>query len=337
MQLKSLVVRLIGFFALGFFIAFSLFALIEPRIANERMLSYSRAFSDFVEYRAQRFSERYFQDVLLYTALAKDIAWLTEEQLSRFKETYPLLIIEASVVEADAEMQFPERYRIEADGEILRARFLVFDEEARDFVKDKLVEVTIDPQVVLHYLNMHEVVEIVSRDGKPFAYGLRANFRGLEKGFYDMGKFFLSTVAGFLMVFLVLFWGYRERLNVEQELRKNYEEQSRVLRAMNDFFQSALRPGYDLELDYSEILKKAVEIVPCAQGGGILVRQGDFLVLEANLISPVDELGQVSLDINRLRALPDGAAILQGEPVLLTDLMKLLEACLEEGVYQFLL
>jgi len=336
LQLKSLVVRLIGLFALGFFIAFSLLTLIELRIVNERMLSYSRVFSDFVEHQLQHFSEEYFQDVLLYTALTEDIAWLTEEQLSRFKETYPLLIIEASLVEADAKEQFPERYRIEADGEVLRARFLVFDEEARNFVKDKLVEVTLDPQVVLHHLNMHEVVEIVSRDGKPFACGLRANFRGLEEGFWSVGKFFLSAVAGFLAVFLVLFWNYRERLGVERELRKNYEERSRVLRAMNDFFQATLRPGYGLKLDYSEILKKAVEIVPCAQGGSILVRRGNLLVLEAGLGYPLDKLRQISLDISKLRSLPDCAAILQGEPVLLTDLRKLLEYCLEEDVYRSL-
>lgn len=335
MQVKSLVMRFVGFFALGFFIAFSLFALIELRIANERMLSYSRAFSDFVEYRVQRFSERYFQDVLLYTALTEDIAWLAEKQLSRFKEANPL-VIEASVVEADAEKQFPERYRIWADGEVLQARFLVFGEEARDFVKDKLVEVTIDPQVVLRHLNMDEVVEIVSRDGRPFAYDLRANFRGLEKGFYGAEKFFFSAVAGFLIVFLALFWNYRGRLDVERELRGECEEQSRVLRVMNEFFQSTLRPGYELKLDYSEILKKAVEVVPRAQGGNILVRRGDFLVLEASLGYPLDKLKQISFDISRLRALPDCAAILQGEPVLLTDLRKLLEACLEEDVYRSL-
>ncbi|BER91694.1 hypothetical protein M15_04380 [Atrimonas thermophila] len=332
---KSLIIRFMVFFAVGFSLTFAFFTFLELRVLNEWMFSYSRTFSNFVEYEVKRWSEQYFHNVLLYTALAKDIAWLSERELTAFKESNPE-VLKVSIVEANAEEIFPYPYRIQAREGLLQVRFLVFDDASRALVKDRGVEAVIDPQLVLHRLGMDEVVEIVSQDGRPFAFGLRVNYQKLWEGFYSTGRLVFSLLVGIFAAFLVLFFDYRKRLDVERALRREYKHQSQALRMMNEFFRSALCSDCS-SLGYSQILERAVEVIPHAQGGSILARQGNFLVFEATLGYPLDALRQLRFGVDRLEARPECAAILRGEPALVTDLKRLLEVCLDKEVHQSLL
>ncbi|WP_369017747.1 diguanylate cyclase [Thermatribacter velox] len=334
MRVKFPLLRFVLFFVLGFSLAFALFSLFERRIASERLHASAQTFANFVKHEAEHWSVRYFQNVLLYTALAKDIVWLNERELTAFKKSNPE-ILDAFVVEANAGEIFPNAYRIQAREGLLRVHFLVFDAEGQDFVKDRVVEAVIDPQLVLHRLGMEETVKIVPQGGKPFAFGLRAAYSGLERGLYGIWRWLISLFAGAVFAFWSLFSSYRKELDIERKLREEYEREIRALRMMNEFLQAVLRPGYNLS--YAEILEKAVALIPHAQGGTVLGRRGDFLVFEAALGHPLEALQAFRFELKKVEAHPECAVIVQGEPVVLADLKKLFALCLSDEAERALL
>jgi len=334
LRVKFPLVRFALFCVLGFSLAFVLFSLFERRIASERLHTSAQTFANFVKHEAEHWSVEYFRDVLLYTALAKDIAWLSERKLTAFRESNPE-VLEASVVEANAEELLPYGYRIQAREGLLRVHFLVFDAEGQDFVKDKVVEAVIDPQFVLHHLGMDGTVRIVPQGGKPFAFGLQVAYGGLERGLYGIWKWLVSLFAGAFFAFWSLFSSYRKELDIERKLREEYEREIRALRMMNEFLQAVLRPGYNLS--YAEILEKAVALIPHAQGGTVLGRRGDFLVFEAALGHPLEPLQTFRFELKKVEAHPECAVIVQGEPVVLADLKKLFALCLSDETERALL
>lgn len=334
MRVKFPLLRFVLFGVLGFVLAFVFFSFLESKVLNERMLAYSRGFSGFVEHEVGRCSGRYFRNVLLYTALTEDVAWLSERELTAFKEANPE-ILDAFVVKANAGEIFPNAYRIQAREGLLRVHFLVFDDEGRDFVKDRVVEAVIDPQLLLHRLGMEGAVKIVPQGGRPFAFGLRTAYSGLERGLYGIWKWLISLFAGAVFAFGALFSGYRKELDIERRLREEYEQEIQSLQMMNEFLQAVLRPGYNLS--YAEILEKAVALIPHAQGGTVLGRRGDFLVFEAALGHPLEPLQTFRFELKKVEAHPECAVIVQGEPVVLADLKKLFALCLSDETERALL
>ncbi|WP_461767305.1 sensor domain-containing diguanylate cyclase [Pseudothermotoga sp.] len=251
--------RLLAFLII-FFAVLSLLILLNLRYARTYLERSSETFRGFVELLANAISARHFHSDTTYK-LVSLLGTNAESLFSKIVEEF--FVVERVYLEENEAAKFVP-YRIEGSKENLLIKLVIYNNDTTDYVIDKIAVAQLNVQRILQLLNLDHIV-ITSR-GLPFAFGMNAK---ATLPLIDP----LSIVASLSIAAIILMYRrIREyKIKIELDHKKKLERKTLILEALNDITCEMLM-GVS-ESTYQLILKKAVECVPNAQAGSLLVRK----------------------------------------------------------------
>ncbi|MEN3009123.1 sensor domain-containing diguanylate cyclase [Pseudothermotoga sp.] len=256
----SINVRRLLAFLIIFSAVLSLLILLNLRYARTYLERSSETFKGFVELLANAISARYFHSDTTYKLVSLP-GTNAERLFSDIAEEFPV-VEKVHLEENEAEKFAP--YRIEGGKENLFIKLVIYNNDTTDYVIDKIAVVQLNVQRILQLLNLDHIV-ITSR-GFPFAFGMNAK---ATIPLIDP----LSIVASLSIAAIILMYRrIREyKIKIELDHKKKLERKTLILESLNDITREMLMGAS--ESAYQLILKKAVECVPNAQAGSLLVRK----------------------------------------------------------------
>jgi diguanylate cyclase (GGDEF)-like protein len=233
-------------------------------------------FAESVKGYANYVSLSYFQWSKMYELLSEDrlqeASILFEELKSHFAE-----VEEVQVLNESGDFDY---FKIDSKNGKLHMYFKVYNDDLSDFVSGKLVLAVVDAQKLLGRFGVSQIR--ISSTGKEFVYGLRCK---LNKPVLDTFSIFSSVVLA-MGTFLVLqMVRLRIGLSRERKFRKLHE----ALTQISEYYLK----GQNGERIYQLILEKAIEVVPNAQAGSVLLKKQDKYVYVAAVGYDLAELSKI--------------------------------------------
>lgn len=233
-------------------------------------------FAESVKGYANYVSLSYFQWSKMYELLSEDrlqeASILFEELKSHFAE-----VEEVQVLNESGDFDY---FKIDSKNGKLHMYFKVYNDDLSDFVSGKLVLAVVDAQKLLDKFGVSQIR--ISSTGKEFVYGLRCK---LNKPVLDTFSIFSSVVLA-MGTFLVLqMVRLRIGLSRERKFRKLHE----ALTQISEYYLK----GQNGERIYQLILEKAIEVVPNAQAGSVLLKKQDKYVYVAAVGYDLAELSKI--------------------------------------------
>ena len=245
----------------------------------DMLKTYFVAQTDFF---AKSISAGYFQWDEMYDAVINNNFDFIDEQVKDIRKNYPR-IEKVEIVEG---MPPEKMYEISNDGMDMIIRLKILNDSMTQYVPNRVAVVELPAQ---SFLNLVPNVPIkLSESGKPFIYDLK--YKRLVR-FSDLTIplfFFVTTIMVFLLI-LVSF--ERHRINVEKRVSESLESQRKSLQAINEFTQAVLKDI--LQPSYQYMIEKAVEIVPGAQGGSVLIKEDNYFTFSGCVGYDFEQLSKV--------------------------------------------
>ena len=204
----------------------------------------------------------YFQWTELYEAIRENNTSLINDIKSLMKKDYQYII------DVDFVYSTPPSspYEITSEGTLLVFNYRIQDSFGKNFLPNRRGIVKIAPENILRHYQIHGVK--LSSGGrkilKDFVYGLKYE-RLLTSD--EISLILLFVVIIVLIILIINKFQSRKLLRVEAAMNK-------ALEAITELSQGLLR-GI-LAPSYQFILEKAVEIIPGAQAGSVLIKNGEF-------------------------------------------------------------
>lgn len=244
-----------------FIITLGLMMFINIRHANVQLHTNAQIFESIVKLLADSISVGYFQRTVMYEAVLRGEN--VEKLLSDINATFPM--IKSIWFESVPGVKF-DLYKIENLDNKLLLKVRIYNGDLTASIEDKVVILQIDVERLLKMLGMKDV--LISSKGLPFAFGLRAKLSRPLIDIFSLLFAGLFTLAGWMYSRLK-----EHRAKLENELihKKELQRKSLVLEALNDITHEMLLGAS--ESAYQFILEKAVECVPHAQAGSLLLRK----------------------------------------------------------------
>ena len=234
------------------------------------------------DFFAKSISAGYFQwNEMLDAAVNNDFDFI-DEQLKDIKKNYPR-IENIKIIESVPPKTL---YEISSDGMMMVIRFKILDNSAIKYVPDKIAIVEIPAQSFLSLVPNTPIK--LSEDGKPFVYNLKYK-RLFAFNNLAVPLFFFVTIV--MILLLILFFSEKHRVNIEKHVSESLESQRKSLQAINEFTQAVLKNI--LQPSYQYMIEKAVEIVPGAQGGSVLIREGNYFMFSGCVGYDFEQLSKV--------------------------------------------
>jgi diguanylate cyclase (GGDEF)-like protein len=233
-------------------------------------------FAESVKGYANCVSLSYFQWSKMYELLSEDrlqeASILFEELKSHFAE-----VEEVQVLNESGDFDY---FKIDSKNGKLHMYFKVYNDDLSDFVSGKLVLAVVDAQKLLDKFGVSRIR--ISSTGKEFVYGLRCK---LNKPVLDSFSIFSSVVLAMGNLLVLQMVRLRIGLSRERKFRKLHE----ALTQISEYYLK----GQNGERIYQLILEKAIEVVPNAQAGSVLLKKQDKYVYVAAVGYDLAELSKI--------------------------------------------
>ena len=233
-------------------------------------------FGESVKDYANYVSLSYFQWSKMYELLSEDnleeASILFEELKSYFPE-----IEEVKVLNESGDFDY---FKIDSKNGKLHIYFKVYNDDLSDFVSDKLVLAVVDAQKLLDKFGVTHIR--ISPTGKEFVYGLRYKLRKSALDSFSIFSSVLLAVGTFLAVQMV-----RLRINLSRE--RKFRKLHEALTQISEYYLK----GQNGEKLYQLILEKAIEVVPNAQAGSVLLKKQDKHVYVAAVGYDLEGLSKI--------------------------------------------
>jgi diguanylate cyclase (GGDEF)-like protein len=276
--------KTIALFLVIFSASLGLLVLLDHRQFDEQLELARSVYVSKVEDLLKGISSGYFQWNHMYTLLSEEAIDDIEKQFDDLKEDFPAII---GLELAKADQSDFDLFLIGSSGLHLTAKFKVFNEDMSEEILDRVVLVEIDSQELLYSSGIRNIA--ISDTGEDFVCGLRFVRTKSSVSFF-------SALGSLLIAFTsvsVLKWSVtRTRLSLERQMRERSEDQRRALEAIVELTGELLE-GEAAKL-YQTLLEKAINIVPGAQFGSILVKDGERYVYVAAVGYDLQELTKIS-------------------------------------------
>lgn len=244
-----------------FTVALSFMVFMNMRHVKIRFQSDAEVFKSVVEIICNSISASYFQWTVMYEAVLKGEDF--EKLISDMNVTFP--VIERVWLQKSENETF-EIYKIFSESGELFVKFKIYNDDLSASIENKFVLIQIDVYKLLNLLNMEHIV--ITPHGSPFAFGLRAK---VSKPPIDGFSLFVSVLAALTSWMYSNLKEQKYKLLNELAHKEELQRRSFVLEALNDITREMLLGAS--ESAYQLILKKAVECVPHAQAGSLLLRE----------------------------------------------------------------
>jgi diguanylate cyclase (GGDEF)-like protein len=245
-----------------------------------------------IENEAVNISFAYFQWTELYEALKNNDSNFINNVKKIIRKDYPYV----NYVEFSSGYPPTGYFEITSEGTLLLMRFKILDSFGNSYLPDKFAILKLDPSYILEKYQI-KGVKISSGDrklSKEFVYGLK----------YE--RLLTIKEISLILLFLVLIVSIALLVNEfkTQRLLKNEETLNKSLEAIAEMTQGLLK-GI-LAPSYQFILEKAVEIIPGAQAGSVLIKNGDYYEFAACVGYDFAQLSKVKFKPEELAQSLDG-------------------------------
>jgi len=258
-------------------------------IQDENIKKFARV---VFENEALNISFAYFQWTELYEALKNEDHNFINKVKKTIKADYPYV----KYVEFYSGYPPTDYFEITSEGTSLVIRFKILDSFGNSYLPDKFAILKLDPSYILEKYQI-KGVKISSGDrklSKEFVYGLK----------YE--RLLTIKEISLILLFLVLIVSIALLVNEfkTQRLLKNEETLNKSLEAIAEMTQGLLK-GI-LAPSYQFILEKAVEIIPGAQAGSVLIKNGDYYEFAACVGYDFAQLSKIKFRPEELAQSMDG-------------------------------
>ncbi len=253
--------------------------LINVQLKQQRLEIVRRLFIEQTEFFATSLSLSFFQWDDMYYAVLNGRDDFLKNYFLQIREHFK--VTDVKILNEEP----PEGvYEIRGEFDRLIIRFKIFNSETSKFLPFKTAVVEIPTSTIAK--NILRMGLRFTTDGEPLAYGLKVKL-AISRVQILISLLLFSTLATGLLVILVIDKTKSAREHLE--LARTLEIQKKSLSAINEFTNEILKGV--LEPSYQYLIERAVEIVPGAQAGSILVRNGEEFVFA----------GCVGYDFEKLR------------------------------------
>lgn len=245
-----------------------------------------------IENEAVNISFAYFQWTELYEALKNNDSNFINNVKKIIRKNYPYV----NYVEFSSGYPPTGYFEITSEGTLLLMRFKILDSFGNSYLPDKFAVVKLDASYILEKYQI-KGIKISSGDrtlSKDFVYGLK------YERFLTIKEIFLILLFLVLIVSITLFvneFKTQKLLKMEETLNKSLEAITELTQGL---LKGILAPSYQF------ILEKAVEIIPGAQAGSVLIKNGDYYEFAACVGYDFSQLSKVKFKPEELAQSLDG-------------------------------
>lgn len=245
-----------------------------------------------IENEAVNISFAYFQWTELYEALKNNDSNFINNVKKIIRKDYPYV----NYVEFSSGYPPTGYFEITSEGTLLLMRFKILDSFGNSYLPDKFAVVKLDASYILEKYQI-KGIKISSGDrtlSKDFVYGLK------YERFLTIKEIFLILLFLVLIVSITLFvneFKTQKLLKMEETLNKSLEAITELTQGL---LKGILAPSYQF------ILEKAVEIIPGAQAGSVLIKNGDYYEFAACVGYDFAQLSKVKFKPEELAQSLDG-------------------------------
>ena len=244
------------------------------------------------ENEALNISFSYFQWTELYDALKNNDHDFINNVKKAIKQDFPYV----NYVEFYSGHPPTDYFEITSEGTQLLIHFKILDSFGNSYLPDKFAVVKLDAS---HILEKYQIkgIKISSGDralSRDFVYGLKYE-RLLTIKEISLILLFLTLIVS-IMLFVNEF-KTRKLLKIEETLNKSLEAIAEMTQGL---LKGVLAPSYQF------ILEKAVEIIPGAQAGSVLIKNGDYYEFAACVGYDFTQLSKVKFKPEELAQSFDG-------------------------------
>lgn len=244
------------------------------------------------ENEALNISFAYFQWTELYDALKNNDHDFINNVKKDIKQEFPYV----NYVEFYSGHPPTDYFEITSEGTQLLIHFKILDSFGNSYLPDKFAVVKLDAS---HILEKYQIkgIKISSGDralSRDFVYGLKYE-RLLTIKEISLILLFLTLIVS-IMLFVNEF-KTRKLLKIEETLNKSLEAIAEMTQGL---LKGILAPSYQF------ILEKAVEIIPGAQAGSVLIKNGDYYEFAACVGYDFTQLSKVKFKPEELAQNIDG-------------------------------
>lgn len=231
-------------------------------------------------------SYAYFQWDEMYDYIFKDNKKELEKWFEILKEDFPL-VEKIEVVDLD-NPDF-EVFSISASDTKLVYLMRVCNDEVAVCLPDKGVLLVADAQILLDDLGVRHIK--IDEQGNEFAFGLR--YKKLEP-IMDSSSWMLVLSSGMAALFLSVFIESRRKMKALEKESTLMKIQQAIVELMSEYLKKR-----KIEELYQLLLEKAVEAIPNAQAGSVLVKKGNKYVYVASVGYDLEKLSKVTFPVSK--------------------------------------
>ncbi len=239
---------------------------------------------------AKYISAMYFQRDYTFELFSKNDIQSIEKLFTGIKQEFSQ-IKELKILQTN---QYTDRlYQIETFDENLMIRFNIYTEDLSLYMPGKVVLAVVDSQEILDFLGIKNIK--ISKSGKDFVFGLK-----YQRTTSDLDVFsFLNSLLVSIIVFLYSIWSdIRVKFSIHRALFKKAERERKALEVIMDLTGKYLEGKIDKP--YQVLLEGAIDIVPGAQGGTVLVRENERYFYVAAVGYDLKELSKISFTVQEV-------------------------------------
>lgn len=279
-------------FIMVLIISFGIFYFFESQIQKRDIEAVENVFELFCDFTAHSISLGYFQWNTMYEAFKKNNEELIREYFEEIKTEFQM-IENIEILEQNADFTEEEPYRIISKDNQLYFLFGIFNDDLTQLIENRVISVKVNPQAILNILDLNPKPKITDNGNIKFAYGLK-----IENLPFNYRIFFFSILAASFAVFVSNFFDNVFRYKFLKKLNFELDSKTRALQGIIEFTDDVLTKK--LETNYQNILQKAIELVPGAQAGSVLVKDGEYYKYAAAIGFDMKILSKVCLKYEEL-------------------------------------
>ncbi|MEJ5228664.1 MAG: sensor domain-containing diguanylate cyclase [Pseudothermotoga sp.] len=220
---------------------------------------------------ASTLSHSFFISDAMYEAVLNDLQTYIQKKLEEIKKDYPH-VLSASIRQVDPQMvEKMQDFQISFAERSLQLVLKIYDEDHSRYLPNRIASVIVDLQGLLDSLGFSDIE--VCEEGNFTILGLNCRSK---KPFLKTQDYLVSFFISLTVIILIRWLNIRRAMRLETKYKEELLRKTRLHEALLKFTELILSGQSEEASQY--ILERAVECVPGAQAGSLLMKKGDLFV-----------------------------------------------------------
>ena len=255
---------------------------VEGSVRSREVKVARKAFEKSLDTLSLAISLGYFQWTEMYEAFENGREDFISENLDEIVSQFSL-VENVKIIDYEVSSS-PSVYSVRFENGLLEIYMPIFDSEKKRFIKNRIAVVEVDPNKIFEWLGLKYLK--VDNKGTDFCCGLKVRYKVLIRP----ASMVIGTLSGGIASLIFLLLIYKRWFSMESEVSRRHKIKSAALESLLTLLESLLQSG---DFSYEDVLEAAVEIVPGAQAGSVLVKERGKFVYGAAVGYELEKLKEV--------------------------------------------